>query len=158
VNSKPKPSEGAQACASTVAVQTQAPTENQIWSEGLPPNGTWTVELSKADLVGMGLLGATTEEYSGQLTYEFQDGEGIYRRRVNNVDVDICPYTYTAVENFVRLSFHNTGMGHYVCDNDHDDLQWRLDADGLHFHLVDTTAGKVEITAIYETKPWQKVE
>ena len=105
----------------------------------------------------MGVLESNAKDYAGQQTYEFQDGEGIFRRRVNNVDVEVCPFTYKAVENFVRFSFHDTGLGHYDCVNDHDNVQWRLDTDGLHFHLVETTASKVEITAIYEAKPWQKV-
>lgn len=153
------PSAGAAACAPTaIAPSPGLSADTQVWSAGLPPTGTWTVELSTADLVKVGLLESTAKDYSGHQIYEFQDGEGIFRKRVNNVDVDICPFTYTAVENFVRLSFHDTGLGNYHCGNDHDDVQWRLDADGLHFHLVDTTAGKVEITAIYETKPLQKVD
>jgi TRAP-type C4-dicarboxylate transport system substrate-binding protein len=157
LKAKTKSSSGAQACASTITVQTQASAENQTWSLGLPPNGTWTVELSNADLVRMGVLESNAKNYSGQQTYEFQDGEGIFRRRVNNVEVEICPFTYKEVENFVLLNFHDTGLGHYDCGIDHDEIQWRLDTDGLHFHLVYTTASKVEITAIYEAKPWQKV-
>ena len=157
LKAKTKPSPGAQACESTVSIPTQASVENQIWSDGLPPNGKWTVELSDDDVVKMGVLKSSAKDWSGQQTYEFQDGEGIFRKRVNNVEVEICPFTYKAVENFVRLSFHDTGLGHYDCGNDHDDVQWRLDKDGLHFHLVNTTAPKVESTAIYEAKPWQKV-
>ena len=153
------PSAGAAACGSTATAPNPAPSADaQVWSEGLPPNGTWNVELSNADLVRLGLLESSAENYSGQQTYEFQDGEGIFRRRVNNVDVEICPFMYTAVENFVRLNFRDTGLGHYDCGNDHDDVQWWLDAYGLHFHLAYTTGPKVEITAIYEAKPWQKVE
>jgi len=158
LKAKTKSSAGAQACTPAVAVPTQASTENQTWSQGLPPNGKWTVELSDDDVVKMGVLKSSAKDWSGQQTYEFQDGEGIFRKRVNNAEVEICPFTYKAVENFVRLSFRDTGLGHYDCGNDHDDVQWRLDKDGLHFHLVDTTALKVEITAIYEAKSWQKVE
>jgi TRAP-type transport system periplasmic protein len=46
LKAKTQPSAGAQACAPTVDIPTQGSTENQIWSQGLPPNGTWTVSLT----------------------------------------------------------------------------------------------------------------
>ena len=157
LKAKTASSPGAQACASTVTIPIQASAENQTWSEGLPPNGTWTVELSDDDFVRMGVLKSTASDWSGQQIYELQNGEGVFRRLVNNVEVETCPFTYKVVENFVRLSFHDKGLGHYDCGNDIDDFQWRLDADGLHFHLVQTTEFKAEVTALYEAKPWQKV-
>lgn len=44
-------SQGAQACAPTAAIPTQASTENQTWSAGLPPNGVWQVELDRKSVV-----------------------------------------------------------------------------------------------------------
>jgi hypothetical protein len=38
-----------------------------------------------------------------------------------------------------------------------DDIQWRLDEEGLHFHLLATQNDPfTEIKAMFEAKPWQK--
>lgn len=58
----------------------------------------------------------------------------------------------TVVTDAVRLQ----NVASPDCDgNAYDDVQWRLDVDGLHFHLVSTQA--VELKTMYESKPWQKV-
>jgi hypothetical protein len=44
------------------------------------------------------------------------------------------------------------------CGDEVDDVQWRLDEDGLHFHVVEIQNGPtVEVTAMFEAKPYEKV-
>ena len=39
---------------------------------------------------------------------------------------------YAVVEDFVRFTYTNSKD----CDNEIDDMKWRLGEDGLHLHLV----------------------
>jgi TRAP-type transport system periplasmic protein len=121
------------------------------WSEGLPPNGVWQVELSAEDIAQFGVLQSTADEMAGTYTWTFQDGNAKIEIRGPNIDVS-CMVTATVVENAVRLQ--NAASPN--CDgNAYDDVQWRLDSDGLHFHLVFPQA--VVLKATYEAKPWRKI-
>jgi len=58
----------------------------------------------------------------------------------------------TVVKDAVRLQ----NVASSGCDgNAYDDVQWRLDADGLHFQLLSSQT--VELKTMYESKPLQKV-
>jgi len=152
LKAKTKASPGAQACAPTVAIPTQASAENQTWSQGLPPNGIWQVELTTDDFIKMGTLKSTADDMAGVYTLKFKDGKSqidIQRAGLTSS----CLLNVTVVGDAVRLQ----NVGSSTCDgNAYDDVQWRLDTDGLHFHLVSTQA--VELKTLYESKPWQKVE
>jgi nuclear transport factor 2 (NTF2) superfamily protein len=120
----------------------------------------WSVELSDEDFVSRGVLKSNAKDWAGTNTYEFKDGQGVWRRSYGGqTDINICPFTYEVVEDFVRLTFHDTGLGNYACEGEWDDIQWSLDEEGLHFNVVNLhNAPIVEATAMYEAKPWQKVE
>lgn len=151
-----EPSPGAEACAPTATQASPEPsTDAQVWSEGLPPNGTWQVELTADDLVKMGLLRAKAEEGAGLVTWTFEDGQAMLSS-VNGPAPFTCTPTYAVVEDFVRFTYTGNIEG---CGNGYDDIQWRLEDDGLHLHLVDITGAPfAENKAYLEAKPWQKVE
>jgi hypothetical protein len=138
----------------------QASTEDQTWSEGLPPNGTWMVDLTIEDVVRMGVLKSNAEGWAGVSSYEFRDGgKGTFHGEFLDGFIIDCPFTYEAVEDFFRITYVDLGLENYECGDQADDLQWRLDPDGLHFNVVAVHSGLlVENTALYEAKPWQKVE
>jgi hypothetical protein len=152
-----EPSPGAEACG---AAATQPPSEavEQNWSGELPPNGIWTAELTPEDYVRNGVRQSAANEWAGEFWYEFQDGQGGFRGEFLDGLV-VCPFTYEAVENFMRITFVDDGNPNYNCGNEVHELQWRLDTEGLRFHVVAIHNGpRVENTAHYEARPWQKVE
>jgi len=153
LKTKTPPSPTVQACESELAQQ--LPTSDasaQTWSTGLPPNGTWQVTLTNDDVIKMGLSKANAPDWSGVYNFTFQDGvfhwtwegtEGYAKGQTASADG-----SYEVVEDFVRLT-----SGDIV-----DDFQWRLDEDGLHFHLLATQNDPfTEIRAMLEAKPYQKI-
>jgi hypothetical protein len=152
LKAKTQPSTGAQACAPTVAIATQASLENQTWSQGLLPNGVWQVELTADDFIKNGVLNSTAADMAAVYTWTFQDGQA--KIEINGPRIKVsCMVVATVVGDAVRLQ----NVASPDCDgNAYDDVQWRLDTDGLHFHLVSSQAE--ELRAMYEAKPWQKTE
>jgi hypothetical protein len=55
----------------------------------------------------------------------------------------------------VRFTYDNSS-----CEGGEvDDIQWRLDNDGLHLHLVAIQNAPFRVNKFYyEAKPWQKIE
>ncbi len=154
LKTKTQPSPNAQACVSALAISTQVSTENQTWSEGLPPNGVWQVELSEDDIVRMGVLKSNAPEWAGTWTWMFQDGKAHLKAEVD-ITVE-CDGTYTVVKDFVRINYYDSKD---CSAQEVDDIQWRLEEDGLHLHLVAITyAPFTENKAYLEAKPWQKIE
>jgi hypothetical protein len=121
------------------------------WSTGLPPNGVWQVELDAEDIAKFGVLQSTAADMAGTYTWTFQDGNA--RLEINGPKITVsCMVVATVIEDTVRLQ----NVGSSTCDGDaYDEVQWRLDAAGLHFHLV--APQSTELKATYEAKPWQKV-
>ena len=146
LKAKTQPSAGADACGP----------EAETWSEGPLPDGTWAVELSTEDLVAMGVPQSETAGWAGVGTFTFQNGKAFYRHEYQGkIDYE-CEATYEVVEDFVRITYP-PDQG--VCSGIVEDVQWRLDDDGLHFQLIaaHNTAFR-EDKASWEAKPWQKVE
>ena len=152
LKAKTQPSPYAEACSST-AVSPQGSSEDQTWSTGLPPNGTWQVTLTNDDVINMGVLKSNAPDWSGIYVFKFQDGvfhwtwegtEGYGKGQTAAADG-----TYAVVDDFVRLT-----SGNVV-----DDIQWRLDDDGLHFHLLATQNDPfTEIRAMLESRPYQEID
>ena len=153
LKAKTPASPGAQACESELAQQISTPdASTQTWSTGLPPNGVWQVTLTNDDVLKMGVLKSKVPDWSGVYTFSFRDGvfhwtwkgtEGYAKGQTASADG-----SYRVVENFVRLA-----SGDVV-----DDIQWRLDDEGLHFHLLATQNDPFyEIKAMLETSPYQKI-
>jgi hypothetical protein len=91
----------------------------------------------------------------GMYTWTFQDGSAQIEIRGPKIDVS-CMATLIEIENAVRLQ----NVDSPTCNGDaFDEVQWRLDPDGLHFQVIGSNLGlPVELKAMYEAKPWQKVE
>jgi TRAP-type C4-dicarboxylate transport system substrate-binding protein len=143
LKAKTQSSAGAGACGTNI----------ETWSEGLLPNGTWTVELSVDDLVDMGVSQSNASESAGVGTFTFQDGKAVYRHQ-GETDYE-CEATYETVEDFVRITYPND-QG--ACSGVVEDVQWRLDEGGLHFQLIAAqNVPFLEDKAAYEAKPWQKI-
>ena len=151
LKAKTQPSPNAQACAPTADIPTQASTENQTWSQGLLPNGVWQAELSVEDLVAVGgVMESSVRENAGVHTFTFQDGN--FTWTLQGDSPGSCEGTYSLVGDINRL----TATG--GCAPEVDDIQWRLDDEGLHLHLVAIENAPFEIIkASLEAKPYQKI-
>ncbi len=143
------PSAGAAACEPATIQATE------VWSEGLPPNGVWQVELNEEDLVAKGLPRGEAQAIAGVTNWEFQDGKFTQTMQINIPGAISCAGTYELVEDFVRFTYDNSS-----CEGGEvDDIQWRLEEDGLHLHLIAIQNAPFRVNKFYyEAKPWQKVE
>ena len=142
---------GAQSCGPTVTQPSPEP-EEQKWEKGLLPNGVWQAELSVEDIMAVGgVLQSAARESVGVHTFTFQDGKFTWRLKGENPGS--CKGTYALVGKIVRLTFIDD------CAPEVDDLQWRLDDEGLlYLHLVDIKNAPFEIIkANLEAKPYQKI-
>jgi TRAP-type C4-dicarboxylate transport system substrate-binding protein len=153
LKAKTPSSPAVQTCESELAHQIPTPDASaQTWSEGLPPNGVWQVKLTNDDVIKMSVSKAKAPDWSGVFTFTFQDGvfhwtwegtEDYAKGQTASADG-----SYEVVEDFVRMT-----SGDVV-----DDVQWRLDEEGLHFHLLATQNDPfTEIRAMLEAKPYQKI-
>jgi hypothetical protein len=151
------PSPEAAACAPVATQQSPAPkAETQVWSAGLPPNGVWQAQLTAEDFVRMGLLQSVARDWAGLYTLTFQDGKSVMLGQDEQGKTGKCETTYAVVEDFVRFTSVDSVA---ECPNEVDDIQWRLDKDGLHLHLVAIKNAKfLEGKAWLEAKPWQKIK
>jgi len=91
--------------------------------------------------------------WAGVGTFTFQAGKAVYQFQ-GETDYE-CEATYEVVEDFVRFTYPtNQGM----CSGIVEDVQWRLDDDGLHFQLLAAhNTAFLEDKAVWEAKPWQKI-
>ena len=151
------PAPGATACAPVVTAPKPAPSvDGQVWSEGLVPNGTWQVKLTAEDFRRMGMVQSSAAQSAGVYTMAFQDGKFQGHWQSEQGESVTCGATYAVVENYVRLTY----VPSQQCPPGFDDIQWRLDSDGLNLHLVDTAKGAPQLdeSAYLEARPWQKVD
>jgi hypothetical protein len=143
-NTKPAP--GAEACQ-------PAATGSVAWSTGLPPNGAWQVELTAEDVLRMGVPKSGVNDWVGAFTWTFQDDKGQIDYKGPGGDFT-CLANMAFVDDVARLTYYSGD----ACPNGVDDIQWRLDPDGLHLHLVAIqNSNFINNKAMYEAKPWQKV-
>ena len=159
LKAKTQASPGAEACGAGISTENLEPTEPAIWSTGLPPNGVWQVELTIDDFINASVLRSRAKDWAGKYAYVFEDGKGTHRGSGTWGSLR-CPFIAEVIEDFVRITFVDLGLGYYKCGNEKDDVQWRLDEDGLHFNFVANHGGGpvVELTVLYETRPWQKAK
>lgn len=141
--------------------------DTEVWEKGLPPNGTWQVELTAEDIVRMGVSNAEAANWVGSYAWKFQDGKAtlLVGGAIEQTNSGGCEANTSVVENVVRF-IYTEGSG---CGGEVDDIQWRLDGDGLHLQLVDINGylrlSEVKLhsnflrnRAYLGAKPWQKIE
>ena len=134
-------------------------TEAEVWSEGRPPNGIWQAILTPEDFVQMGVLRyVAEEEWAGVYTWKFQDSKAqLDFEGTAKTGTFTCLIEYAAVGDVVSFTF-TTSVPSGTCDGAVDDVQWRLEDDGLHFHLVASSGGPFRaIQTTYEAKPFQEI-
>ena len=146
----------ADVCGSQTALAASNDAE-PVWSEGLPPNGTWTVDLSADDLVAMGVLRSKAEtDWAGTYSFTF-DGDTGEHHGSGPGWTAFCPFTMEVIDGLVHLIYLKNVK--HSCIDEVDVIQWRLEPDGLHFKLVRNDNGpEAEVRAMFEAKPWQQVE
>jgi TRAP-type C4-dicarboxylate transport system substrate-binding protein len=156
LKAKTPASPGAQACQPHAAQITPLSTASgtEVWSTGTLPNGVWTMKVTTDELVQMGLVRSVANNWYGTYHVTFQDGNFTVFGQNDQGNGGTCPGTYAIVGDFIRLTYTSD------CVPEVDDLQWRLDDQGLlHIHLVNAQGVELSaITAMWEAKPWQKVQ
>jgi len=130
------------------------PVEEVEWSEGLPPDGTWQVSLTTEDIMQMGVRRSIAMTWAGTYIWTFEDGKAALDYRGTAGTDFSCQADLTIVEDTVQV-IYSSGS---ACEDETDTIQWRLDDDGLHLHLVEiVNAPFTENRAYLEAKPWQLI-
>lgn len=123
-------------------------------SAGLPPDGSWQVELTAADLLAAGRPADAAAP--GIYTWTFQEG-----RAAINLDAEDGSGAYCEADMVLldgssfRLDYDSAGG---ECGGEVDQISWTLEVDGLYLTIVATNAGLENQRAYLETKPWQPVD
>jgi major membrane immunogen (membrane-anchored lipoprotein) len=122
-------------------------------SQGLTPNGVWQADLTADDFVRMGMMqSAAQSDWTVPYTLTFKDGRFVMDWRVEQGEIGRCEANYQMVGDVVRLTYNSK------CGGGVDDIQWSIDDEGLHLHLVATHGQFNEVKAFYEAKAWRKFE
>jgi TRAP-type C4-dicarboxylate transport system substrate-binding protein len=161
LKAKTPASAGAAACQPQAAQTSAQPTAagTQVWSAGTLPNGVWTVKLSADELFQMGDLRSVASDWAGTYTLSLQDGNFTIPYDNGQGFTAKCQGTYAVVGDIVRLTYLQVTAKADECPGEVDNVQWRLDGQGLHIHLVDAQNADFGATAaMWEAKPWQKVQ
>jgi len=136
---------------SAPAIGTTSPTTPGGASDGLPPDGSWQVELSAEDLLAAGWPADVTA--AGAYTWTFAGDRArinLHDEAGNSFD---CDADMESLNTGFRLTY-DAG----ICRNQVDDIAWSLDDEGLHLSLITTNVPMDQQTAYLETKPWQSIE
>jgi len=156
LKAKTPASTGAQACQAQTSQTNSLPTVSgtQVWSNGTLPNGVWTHKVTVDELVKLGESLSIAKDWYGTYHATFKDGNFTVLGQDDSGNGVTCPGTYKVVGDVVRLTY--TGE----CAPEVDDLQWRLDDQGmLHVHLVSAQGIDLgAVTMMWEAKPWQNVQ
>ena len=147
--------------AHTVAVPpVLEPTTNAgVSLEGLLPNGVWQATLTPEEFVQRGVSRyVAEEEWAGVYTWTFQDGQA-QLDFVGPIKTGTftCLAEYAVAGDAVRFTF-TTSVPAGTCDGVVEEVQWQLEEDGLHFHLVASSGAPLAaIQTTYEAKPFQQI-
>ncbi len=137
-----------------LASETPTPTaQPQATSGGLPPDGSWQVELTASELVAAGWPADVTPP--GTYTWTFTDGRAAIELHADDGSEIYCEADLTAVDDHVRFDYDPAGGD---CGATVDSIRWELEEDGLHLTFISTSAPPDTIDqqkAYLETKPWQ---
>ena len=108
-----KPASGAEAC--------QPSSSPEVWSPGLPPNGSWQVELAAEDVIAMGVPQSSVNDWVGMFTWTFQDGKAQLDYKGPGGDF-ICQANMVFVDDVARITYYSGD----ACQSSVEDIQWRL--------------------------------
>ena len=155
LKAKTAPSPGAAACAQANLTPTPG---NAVWSIGSLPNGVWKVVYTPNDVAQLGFLDPNAWE--GAFTVTFTDGKFSFDQQSDTANGNgTCEGTTAVIGDHVELTYLHDVPADFCPANEVDDIQWRLDAQGLHMHLVSVKNENAHDLALnYEAKPWQKVK
>jgi hypothetical protein len=157
LKTKTTPSLGAEACEpATTQASPEPVADTQVWSQGMPPNGVWQVELTPEDFVQMGMLRSVAEsDWAGLQTLTLKDGKSVGVWHGLQGQTAKCQADYEVVGDVVRFTYYSDAD---ECVGQVDEVQWRLDGDGLHFRVVAfKNVDAIGMKTYYEAKPWQKI-
>lgn len=148
----PTPARPAPTVAPTAATPTTiASPQTQATAASLPPDGTWQVELTVAELEAAGWPADVTP--SGTYTWTFEDGRAIIALDADDGSGVHCEADLAPLDDGFRLTYDDGECGGEV-----DDVRWELEDDGLHLFLITTNAPFDQQKAYLETETWQSLD
>lgn len=146
------PSTTAPTAAPTAATPTNSPSpQPQATTATLPPDGTWQVDLTVAELEAAGWPADVTP--SGTYTWTFETGRATLDLNADDGSSAHCEADLAPLDDGFRLTYDDGECGGEV-----DDIRWELDDDGLHLFLITTNAPFDQQKAYLETEPWQSAD
>ena len=120
-------------------------------SDGLPPDGTWQVEVTEDDFVAAGWPADINPP--GTYTWTFADGRATIELSADDGGSAFCEADMSPLDGHVRFDYDPAGGD---CGDLEEIVAWELADDGLHLFLISTGSPYVDSQrAQLETKPWQ---
>jgi hypothetical protein len=117
-------------------------------AESLLPDGAWQVTLSEAELAAAGANPGALPPATYTLTF---DGTHSRIALVHEGKTDQCFAQASRTDGGVLLTY----LAKLGCGGWADTISWKIQDDGLHIKLVDSTAPREENAPYLEAKPWQ---
>jgi hypothetical protein len=126
-----------------------------IWLPGVPPNGSWQVEISSRDILQMGMMQSYFKnDWEGKYTLTFKDGNYTITWWDPQGNIGHCQAKYDADRYVVRLTYIDLNK----CSQEVDYFLWRIDGDELHFHLLGVeNASFIDRMVVFEARVWTRV-
>ena len=146
------PGAPAQAPASqTTTAPSRSPATPPPFSDGLPPDGTWQVQVAEDDFVAAGWPADINPP--GTYTWTFADGRATIELNGDDGSSAFCEANMSPLDGHVRFDYDPAGGD---CGDLEEVVAWELAADGLHLFLISTSSPYADSArAQLETKPWQ---
>lgn len=142
---------GATPSPSSVPIATPTAQSVVATPASLPPDGTWQVDLTSAELVAAGWPADVTP--SGTYTWTFEDGRATIELHADDGSGAYCEADMVLMDGSTfRLDYDPAGGD---CGAEVDQISWILQDDGLHLMSISSTAPLDQQKAYLGTKPWQ---
>jgi hypothetical protein len=135
--------------ATTISTSTPSGRPTQVGS-GLPPSGTWQVDLTATDLTEAGWSADVTPP--GTYTWIFEGNRATLELDPEGGKDVSCEADMESAGESFRLTYDDGACGGEV-----DQIRWELNGEELHLTLISTNAPLDQQRAYLETEPWLPV-
>lgn len=144
-------------CASQTVSQPASAAPSNFTTPGetlaaAPPDGSWQVDLTAAELVAAGAPADGAQ--GGIYVWTFEPGRARIEVESDGGGSVECVAHIEPAGDIVRFTYEAAGL----CAGEVDSIRWTLAEDGLRLSLVDTTAPFAENKAYLEAKVWQPID
>ena len=117
-----------------------------------PPDGSWQVDLTAAELVAAGAPAEGAQ--GGRYIWTFEQGRARIEVQSEGAESVECLADVEPAGDVVRITYERAGL----CEGEVDSIRWTLGDEGLRLSLIDTNAPFAENKAYLEAKAWQHID